>query len=146
VEDDRGPVLVEDLAHLDAVLHVGDDRDTGDEPALAGELAVDLEEGRLGVVDHDEAGRTEPGKLAAELRADRASGAGHHHDLGADVTGDSFEVDLDRLAAEDVLDLYWAELRRQIAVAADELRQPRQRLHRQAGGARRLDDPPAHLA
>ena len=145
MEDDAGPVLGEDLAHLDPVLDVGHDRHAGEEPALAGELAVDLEQRRLGVVDQHEPRRAEAGELAAELGADRAAGTGHHHDLRRDVPRDAVEIDLDRLAAEHVLDLDRAQLGREPGVAADELGQARQGLDGQAGSLRGADDPAAHL-
>ena len=68
VEDDARAVLVEHLPQLDRVLHVGDDGDRGAEAALADELALDLEQRRLGVVDEHELRRSEAGDLAAELR------------------------------------------------------------------------------
>ena len=42
---------------------------------LGGELAIDLEEVVLGLVDEDEQARADAGYLAAELGADRAAGA-----------------------------------------------------------------------
>ena len=59
MEDDAGPVLVEDLTQLDGVAYVGDDGRRRPEPALADELALDLEEVGLGVVEeHELAGST----------------------------------------------------------------------------------------
>src|SRR5207302_91220 len=42
--------------------------------------------------------------LAAQLAADAAAGAGHHHDLAADLRVEQLVIELDRLAAEEVLD------------------------------------------
>ena len=106
MEDDTRPVLLEDLPHLRAVLDVTDDRGDGAETALVDELPLDLEQRRLRVVDeHELRGGREPGHLAAELRADGATGPGHHHDLVAQVIRDRVEVDLHGLTAENVLDL-----------------------------------------
>ena len=49
-----------------------------------------------------------------------------------EVAGDRLEVDLDRLAAEHVLDLDGPDLPGEVEVAGDELVQARQRLHRHA--------------
>ena len=87
------------------VAHVADDGRGGEEPPLADELTLDLEERRLGVVEQDQLRRPDAGDLAAELRADRSSGAGDEHDLACEVVGDRREVDVDRLAPEHVLDL-----------------------------------------
>ena len=146
VEDDAGPVGGEDLAQLDAVLDVRHDGHATEEPTLAGELAVDVEQCRLGMIDHHEPRRTEPGELPAELGADRAAGARDHHDLVRDVAGDPVEIDLDRLPAEHVLDLDGPQLGRQAGVACDELGQTGQGLDRQPGLPCGLDDPATHLA
>ena len=124
-------------------LHVADDGGGREEPPLADELALDLEERRLGVVDEHELRRPDAGDLAAELGADRAAGAGDEHDLAREVVGDRREVDLDRLAAEHVLDLDGAQLPREVGVAGDELGEARERLDGHLERARRLDDPGA---
>ena len=67
VEDDAGAVLVEDLPELDGVLHVADDGRCGEAP-VADELALDLEQRRLGVVEQHELRRADARDLAAELR------------------------------------------------------------------------------
>src|SRR5581483_4260881 len=75
VEDDLGPVALEDLPHLRPVAAVREHGDGGGEVALVDELALDLEERRLTLLDEDEPRGAEPGELPAELRADRAAGA-----------------------------------------------------------------------
>ena len=82
--------------------------------ALVLELAVDLDERVLGVVDEHDLLRSERGDLAAELRADGAAGAGHEDGRARDVRGDRRNVELDCLAAEDVLHLDLAELARRL--------------------------------
>ena len=54
MEDDVGLVALEDLAHLRPVADVGQHRDARREAALGDELALDLEQRRLGVVDQDQ--------------------------------------------------------------------------------------------
>ena len=116
------------------------------EAAVVGQLALDLVQRRLGLVDEDQPRRAGPCRLAAELGADRAAGAGDQHRLAAEVLGDLLEVDLDGLAPEDVLDLDGPDLRRKVRVAGDELVEARQRLHRHLRVARLLDDLLAHVA
>ncbi len=98
------------------------------------------------MVDQHEASGAEVCDLAAELRADRAAGAGDEHGLSGDVRGHGFEVDLDRLTAEHVLDLNGTDLRGEVEVTRDQLVDARQRLDRHAGLRRDVDDPLAHLS
>ena len=109
------------------------------------ELALDLEQRALGVVDEDEPRRPDPRDLAAELGADRAARARDENGLPLEVRRDLLEVDLDLLAAEHVLDLHRADLAGEAEVAGDELVQARKRLDRdfrllrglaRSGGAR----------
>jgi len=146
VEDDSRLVALEDLAHLGAALAVGQDRDGRREAALVDQLALDLEQGRLALVDQHQPLRPEPRDLAAELRADRSSGPGDEHRLLAQVGGRRLEIDLDRLAAEHVLDLHRPDLRGELALARDQLVEPGQRLDGHVPLARGSDDPLARLA
>jgi hypothetical protein len=86
------------------------------------------------------------GDLAAQLRADRAAGAGDEHDLAGQVRADPVDLHHDRLAAEDVLDLHVADLADEVAAGvgpararvAQELEDGREGPHGQpalAGGA-----------
>ena len=52
--------------------------------------------------------------LAAQLAADRPSGAGHHDHLVGEVGADTLELHADRLAAEHVLDADLAQLARDL--------------------------------
>ena len=56
----------------------------------------------LVAVEHDQLGRAEPVDLAAQLRADRAAGAGDQHPLAGEVAGDGVDVGVDLVAAEEV--------------------------------------------
>ena len=147
VEDDGRLVLLEDLApERLSVLDVDELRQRGGEAALADELALDLEERPLGVVDEDQPRRAHPRDLAAELRADRAARTGDEHGVPFEVAGDLVEVDLHLLAAEHVLHLHRADLAGETDLPGDQLVEPRQRLHDDAQLLRRLDDAAAHLA
>ena len=79
MEDDFGMVALEDRAHPHAVAAIREHGADRRVLALLEQLALDLEERRLALVDQHEPARTEARELAAELRADRAAGAGHHH-------------------------------------------------------------------
>ena len=70
VEDDRRPVLLEDLSQLRRVPCVGEHCRGRVEVALVDQLALDLEEARLTVVDKHEPCRLHAGNLTAELGAD----------------------------------------------------------------------------
>ena len=146
MEDDARAVPVEDLAQLLAVADVGDHRHARREVALVRQLALDLVERRLGLVDEDQPRRARPCRLTAELGADRAAGARDQHRLAAQVRRNRLEIDLDGLAPEDVLDLDGPDLRREVRVAGDELVEPGQSLHRHLRVAGLLDDFLAHLA
>ena len=131
VEDDRRPVLGEDLAHALLLLavreHGGEHR--GRYVALVLELALDREEVVLGVVEQHDPVRLHAGDLAAQLRADRAAGAGHEHGLPGEVGADALELHLHRLAAEHVLDAHLAHLAGERAASLEQLEHGRQRAH-----------------
>ena len=110
VEDDRGPVLREHLAHPLALLAVGEHGDGVEHVAVLDQLAADLEQVVLGVVEQDELARADARDLAAQLGADRAAGARDEHDAAGQVAADAVEVHPHRLAAEDVLHLDRADL------------------------------------
>ena len=116
-------------------------RDTRGEMSFVDELALDVAKSALALVDEDDPLRLGAGDLAAELGTDRPAGPSHEHGPAREVRIDRLEVDLDRLASEQVLDLDGANLDGEIAVAGDQLVQPRQRLHCDVLGARHLDDP-----
>ncbi len=74
VEDHGRPVLAEHLAHPLLLLAVGEHGDRGAEVAILLELASDLEQVVLGVVDEDQPRGPDARDLPAQLRADRAAG------------------------------------------------------------------------
>ncbi len=94
----------------------------------------------------DQSRRVRAGDLPAELGADRAPGARDQHGLAREVGRDRLQVDLDRLAAEDVLDLDRTDLRGEVVLVGDQLVEAGERLHGNALPARDLDDMLALLA
>jgi hypothetical protein len=88
MEDDARPVALEDLAHLRAVAAIAEDAGNRRKVAFAHQLALDVEEGRLGLLHQHEPGRADTGDLATELGADRAAGAGDEHGLASEVLRD----------------------------------------------------------
>ena len=146
MEDDARLVALEDPAQLLAVADVRDHGDCCREAAVVDELALDLVERRLGLVDEDQPRGACSGRLAAELGPDRAARARDENGLAAQVLGDRLEVDLDGLAAEDVLDLHGADLRREVRVAGDQVVEAGQRLHGNPRVACVLDHLLAHFA
>ena len=110
MEDDGGPVLCEHLAHPLLLLAVGEHRDRGAHVAVLLELAQDLEQVVLGVVDEHQSPGIHAGDLATQLAADRSSGAGDHDHLVGQVRADALELHADRFAPEHVLDADLAQL------------------------------------
>src|SRR5262249_60886724 len=105
VEDDARLVALENLVHLRAVADIGEHGDGSPEAAFVDQLSLDLEEGGLAELDQDQPLRSQTRQLAAELGADRATGACDEHGLALDVRRGRVEVDVDRLATEAVFDL-----------------------------------------
>ena len=145
VENDRRLVVVEALPQHRAVLDVGEHRHDSREVSFVHQFAIDLEEVVLGVVDEDQAFWSERHELAAELGADRATGARDQHGRVPEVRGDRGEVEVDGCPAEHVLDLHLSQLRRELATAGDQLVDSRKGLDRHAGNAAGVDDSLARL-
>ena len=146
MEDDRRAVLGEHLAHPLALLAVGEHRDRVEHVPVLDQLAADLEQVVLGVVEQDQLARAHARDLAAELGADRAAGAGHEHDPPGQVAADAVEVHPHRLAPEHVLDLDLAHLAQQPAAGLQQLEHGRHRAHRHAALPAGGDDARAHRA
>ena len=134
MEHDGRLLRLEDDVHARGVAHVGDLRHDLDARALA-QLAIDLEEVVLGVVDHHEPADLHAQQLAAELGSDRAARAGHQYRATAHVGADGGGVELNGLAPEDVLHLHGAQLGDEVVVAVDEVVHVRQRLDGHSGRA-----------
>ena len=84
------------------VADVGEEEVGGVEQRPSLDRELHRVEVRLVAVDHHEALGVERRDLAAQLRADRAAGAGDHHAPALDVLGHGDEVGLDRVPAEQV--------------------------------------------
>jgi len=115
VEHDLRPVLLEQRAHLLAVAGVGEHRHAVLEAAILPQLSVDLEQRVLAALHQYQLLGSDAGDLTAQLRADRAAGAGDDNGLPCEVAGDPLEVDLHLLAPEHVLDLNGPDLSGQLA-------------------------------
>ena len=123
VEDHVGPPLPQEPLHPVPVAEVEEDQVGRVEQRPSLDRELDGVEGRFVAVHHDEVGRVEAGDLPAQLRADRAAGAGDQDPLAPQVIGDRGDVGVDRLAAEKVLGGGRADVADGDA-AADELAHP----------------------
>ncbi len=110
------------------------------------QLALDLEQVVLGVVEQHEPLGPHARDLAAQLGADRAAGAGDEHDPLAQVLADALDLHPHRLAPQDVLDLDLAHLPHEPAAGLQQLEHGRHRAHRHAALAAGRDDLRAHRA
>jgi hypothetical protein len=156
VEDDRRAVLGEHLPHALLLLAVGEHRDRVERVAVLHQLALDLEQVVLGVVDHDQPRWADAGDLAAQLSADRAAGAGDQHAAAGQVAAGRLGLHPHRLAAEHVLDAHVAHLTDELRAVLQQLEHRRHRPdwdaalaarahHRRAQGARGRRDRDQHL-
>ena len=118
MEDDGGLLGLEDHIHARRIADVGDLRVDLHARALA-QLAIDLEEAVLGVVDHHEPPDLHAHELAAELGADGAARARDHHGAAAYVGAHGGGIELHGLAPQDVLHLHGAQLGDEVVVAVD---------------------------
>ena len=81
MEDDVGPLGLEDLPHAGGVAHVADPRaDIGADPVVA-QFAIDFEQRVLCSFEQDEPIGAEPHGLPADFRPDAATGTGHENAL-----------------------------------------------------------------
>ena len=88
---------------------------------------------RLVTVEHDELVGVELRDLAAQLRADRATGAGDQHPLAGQVAGDRGDVGVDLVAAEQVGDVEVADVGDLDLARLDQLVRRWEHLHLDAG-------------
>ena len=73
--------------------------------AQGSQLAFEEEQAILGVVQQDQLPGAEREDLAADLRADAAGGAGDQDDPIVEESADRLAVEMDRLPAEQVMDI-----------------------------------------
>ena len=105
VEDDLGTVLVEQFEQAIAIADVGEEQVVLLEECTAVDRELHGMKAALVAVELQELCGFEAGELAAELAADRAAGAGDQHPRPMQHALHGGRVDLDRLAAQQVLDL-----------------------------------------
>ena len=74
--------------------------------AQGSQLAFDEEQAILGVIQQDQLPGVEREDLAANLRADTAGGAGDQDNPIAEKSADRLAVEMDRLPAEQVMDIH----------------------------------------
>ena len=111
VEHHLRPVLPEHVVQSRLLPHVADHRHEVKVLIPFLELEAQVVHRGLAVVEQHELLRAERSQLAAQLGADGACGAGHHHGLAAEVLDDGIHVQADLLAAQKVLDLDLADRR-----------------------------------
>ena len=137
-------MLLEHLAHPLALLAVREHRNGGADVAVLLELADDLEQVVLGVVEQHQPAGSHPGDLPAQLRADRTARTGDEHDLLGQVGAHPLDLHPHGLAAEDVLDPHLAKLAGDLEPARavpQQLEHGRRRPNRDPAGAARGDHP-----
>src|SRR5262249_37693856 len=105
VEDHVRAVSGQDLPHARFVGHVADAGHQLHGRARGHQLAVDREDAVFAPADHHQRPRSEPQNLATNLGTDAATGAGHHHGAAFQQLADGLVVELDRVAAEQVVDV-----------------------------------------
>ena len=105
VEDVLGAILVEDFLHPGLVGDVGNDGGGVDFGPFFLDFQADVVQRGFGRVDQDELEGIEHRHLPHDFTADGAGGARDEHALPLQVRGDLLQIDLDRVAAQKVLDL-----------------------------------------
>ena len=105
VEDVLGAVFVEDFLHPGLVGDVGDDGGGVDFGPFLLDFQADVVQRGFGRVNQDELEGIEHRNLPHDFTADGAGGARDEHPLPFQVGGNLLQVDLDGVAAQEVLDL-----------------------------------------
>lgn len=105
VEDVLGAVSLEDVLHPGLVGDVGDDGEGVDLGPFLLDLEADIVQRGFGRIDQDQLVGVEQRHLTHDFTADGAGGAGDEDALPFQVRGDLLHVDMDGVAAQEVLDL-----------------------------------------
>src|SRR5690606_17166422 len=106
---------------------------------------MDEEEGVLGLLEEHELPRPEAGDLPTEFRADTPTRARHQYYAVAQILTDHVELELHRLAAEQVLERHVAN-RRDAGRSRHHLEKARHHLRRDPGLLAKKRDAPNVLA
>ena len=105
VEDVLGAVSLEDVLHPGLVGDVGDDGGGVDFGPFLLDLEADVVQRGFGRIDQDQLVGVEQRHLTHDFTADGAGGAGDENALPFQVRGNLLHVDMDGVAAQEVLDL-----------------------------------------
>ncbi len=132
MEHHIGPQPFENLLHCRPVAQVAQNEVGRSEQGPAFDAQLDGVQGRLVTVEHEQPLWREAVDLPAQLRADGPTRPGDQHPLAGEVAGDRRQVGVDLVAAEevgrgDVADVAGVD------VAAEQVTDGREHLHRQAG-------------
>jgi len=142
--DGVGPPLGQDVAKPLLVLHRAEQWNDRDRMRAArrlqrGQLAMDGIEREFARIDEQQHRRPKRQYLPAELGADRAAGAGHHHHLVGDVPLEQVAIGRHRIAAEQVLDLERTDVA-DLDAAMRQVHEPRQRANLEPLRAHHVED------
>ena len=110
MEDHLRPVGPESEIQARGHTDIADHRNEIQPRELLFQFEAEVVHRRFGIVEQDQAADPEAGELPAEFGADGAGAAGHQHHLALEIGLDGFQVDLDLLPAEQVLDLDLADM------------------------------------
>ena len=143
VEHHLRRVAREHLAHPRRRLGVADHRRHRQLGEAVAELLLDRIQRELRELEQDQLARRVARDLAAQLRADRAAGAGHQHPLAAQQPVQPGVVELHRVAPEQVVELDVAQ-GRDAYVAGDDVAQRGHGHHLDACGSAQVDGALAH--
>ena len=99
------PLAREHLVDERHVLDVADDRRQRQLRERVGERRLDLVQRGLGQIEQHEPRRPKARDLPAQLGADRAAGAGDHHDAIAEPFAEAGVVEHDGIAPQQVVEL-----------------------------------------
>ena len=105
VKDHLRLALVKEAVDPRPVADIADDGGVAQLRVRPGDLVVNVEEGRLGVVKEDDAGGVKAADLAADLAADAPRGAADEDSFPFQKGPDPLEVEAHRFPAEEVLEV-----------------------------------------
>src|SRR5579872_3601017 len=110
VKYDLGPALLKDRLHLPAISNIGDMTSQDGFSGALRQFAIEIKHSSLVLVNTDQNAWFVFKNLAAKFRADGSSRASYQHGTVMDCPPDRFQVDGDRVPAQQILDIYIAEV------------------------------------
>ena len=132
VEHQLRPVLGHDIVQTAHVPHGADEHLQIQLRMGVAQLHLDIVGVVLINIEDDQLFGVAFGDLAAQLAADGTAAAGDHHHLAGDIPADLLQIHLNRVTAQQILQLHVPKLA-DTDLAADQLEHPRHRLHPAAG-------------